>query len=132
MDNSYCKQLKLYQMSKISLKPAKRSFLLFSTLVTVIMLTAPASTQAQGLVFKDASLYSGTDGQNGAVYRFPNVATNVDGYVKISGRSSSAVTLTSIDLENTGWDKAFQPEVACNKNNTSQSERDWWMEFEIS
>jgi len=95
-------------------------------------MVVPASTRAQGLVFKDAALYSGAEGEDGAVYKFPGVTSGVDGYITISGRSSSAVKLTSIDLENTGWDKAFQPQVAYKKKNASYSERDWWMEFEIS
>jgi hypothetical protein len=119
-------------MSKLYLNPAKRVFLLFSSMVAVIVLSAPAATQAQGLAFKDASLFSGTDGEDGAVYKFPGVTTGVDGYIKISSRSSSAVKLTNIDLENTGWDKAFQPQVAYKKKNAGFSERDWWMEFEIS
>src|SRR5690349_6722316 len=119
-------------MSKLYLNPAKRVFLLFSSLVAVMVLSTPAAIQAQGLVFKEASLFSGTDGDDGAVYKFPGVTTGVDGYIKINGRSSSAVKLNNIDLENTGWDKAFQPQVAYKKKNAGFSERDWWMEFEIS
>jgi hypothetical protein len=119
-------------MSELYLTPAKRLSLLFRALVAVSMLSVPLSGQAQGLVFKDASLVEGTAGEDGALYKFPGVATGVDGYIKISGRSSSAVTLTSIDLENTGWDKAFQPQVAYKKKDAGYNERDWWMEFEIS
>jgi hypothetical protein len=101
-------------------------------MVSVILFFSSAATQAQGLVFKDASLFSGTEGEDGAVYRFPGVTTGVDGYIKISGRSSSAVKLASIDLAGTGWDKAFQPQVAYKKKNAGLNERDWWMEFELS
>jgi hypothetical protein len=120
-------------MSKLYLKPKKKTILFGAMIAVIVMLAAPVSTQAQsGLVFKDAALVSGTDGQDGAVYKFPNVANNVDGYVKINGRSSSAVKLSSIDLTNTGWDKAFQPQIAYKNRSASYSERDWWMEFEIS
>ncbi|OQP60890.1 hypothetical protein A3860_03950 [Niastella vici] len=119
-------------MSKLNLISSKRIRSLFSSLVAVIMLAAPAATRAQGLVFKNATLFSGTEGQDGAVYKFPDVTSGVDGYITVSGRSSSAVKLASIDLENTGWDKAFQPQVAYKKKNASYNERDWWMEFEIS
>ena len=96
------------------------------------MLFVPALVQAQGLVFKNATLVSGTEGQDGAVYKFPDVTNNVDGFIKINARSSSKVKLSTIDLENTGWDKAFQPQVSYEKRNANSSERDWWMEFEIS
>jgi hypothetical protein len=96
------------------------------------MLAGSISIQAQGLTFKDASLVEGAEGLDGAVYKFPGVTTGVDGYIKISGRSSSGVTLASIDLENTGWNKAFQPQVAYKKKNAGYNERDWWMEFEIT
>ncbi|WP_166437026.1 T9SS type A sorting domain-containing protein [Niastella caeni] len=118
-------------MSKLYLKPKKK--LLLSAMIAVsCMLSVPAFTQAPGLEFKDASLVSGTAGQDGAVYKFPNVTTNVDGYIKISGRSSAGVKLTTIDLTGTGWDKAFQPQVSYKNKNAGWGERDWWMEFEIS
>lgn len=120
-------------MRKLYFKPKKKMILLSGVMIVLIaLLSMPAGIQAQGLVFKNASLFSGTEGQDGAVYKFPNVATNVDGYIKINGRSSSAVKLSNIDLENTGWDKAFQPQVAYKNKNAGLLERDWWMEFEIS
>jgi hypothetical protein len=127
------KQLKIYQMSKLYPNFKKKSFLLCSTMVAVIiMLSAPAFIQAQGLSFNNATLVTGTEGQDGAVYKFPGVTTNVDGFIKINARSSSNVKLSAIDLDNTGWDKAFQPQVSYKKKNANSSERDWWMEFEIS
>ena len=98
----------------------------------LIILAASTATQAQGLEFKDGSLVQGNDGQDGAVYKFPNVAPNVNGFIKIASRSSSAVKLSSIDLTSTGFNKAFQPHIAYKKNSASKSERDWWLEFEIS
>jgi hypothetical protein len=119
-------------MSKLYLKPKQQLYFLFSVMLAMaIMLAAPA-TQAQGLEFKNASLVEGDDGKDGAVYLFPNVTNNVNGYIKIKGRSSSNVKLSTIDLENTGWDKAFQPQVSYQKKNANSSQRDWWMEFEIS
>src|SRR5690242_1647052 len=58
------------------------------------------------LVFRNGTLVTGTAGADGAVYRFPGVATGIDALVKINGRSSSLVKLVSIDLTNTGFDKA--------------------------
>ena len=88
---------------------------------------------SQELVFKNPVLQSGTAGENNAVYRFPSVMTGIDALVKINGRSSSMVQLVSIDLTNTGFEKAFQPQVTYGSNNTSPAGfTDWWMEFQIS
>lgn len=88
--------------------------------------------KAQGLVFKNSYLQSGTAGQVNAVYRFPSVTANVDALVKISGRSSSLVKLESIDLTGMGFDKAFQPKVSYNNGTTPNGVSDWWMEFSIT
>lgn len=121
-------------MRKLYLKkPKQLLYSLFNVLsAVIIVLTASVASQAQGLEFKDASLVQGRDGQDGAVYKFPNVAPNVNGFIKIAGRSSSDVKLTSIDLTSTGFNKAFQPHIAYKKKNAGKSERDWWLEFEIS
>lgn len=103
--------------------------------IVMIILAGFGTTQAQTstseLVFKNASLDSGRAGKDGAIYRFPSVQSGVDALVKITGRSSSKVTLESIDLTSTGWDKAFQPQVSYNDGRTN-SAADWWMEFNIS
>src|SRR5882724_935704 len=90
------------------------------------------SSNGPELVFRNATLASGTAGADGAIYRFPHVANGIDALVKINGRSSSLVQLVSIDLTNTGWDKAFQPQVTYNNGNTPAGNTDWWMEFGIS
>jgi len=84
------------------------------------------------LIFRNPVLASGTAGADGAIYRFSNVATGLDALVKINGRSSSLVTLVNIDLSNTGFDKAFQPQVTYNNGNTPDGNTDYWMEFGIS
>lgn len=95
-------------------------------------LSIPAMSQ-QGLIFKNPVLISGTAGNDGAIYRFPLVAANVDALVQINGRSASSVKLLSIDLTSDGWDKAFQPQVTCNNSNTTPAGiYDWWMEFGIT
>lgn len=92
----------------------------------------PAGVRSQGLIFKDPVLTAGSAGQDGATYRFPGVATNADAVVKISGRSSPLVSLVSIDLTSTGFQKAFQPQVSYNGGTTPSGISDWWMEFDIS
>jgi hypothetical protein len=106
--------------------PFKRLF----AFVCVFILTATAN--AQGLVFKNASLQSGKAGAIGAVYKFSQVSPNVDALVEITDRSSSKVKLVNIDLSNMGWDKAFQPQVTYDNNTTPNGTTDYWMEFDIS
>jgi hypothetical protein len=89
------------------------------------------TTTTPELVFSNSTLVLGTDGADNAVYRFPGVSTGVDALVKINGRSSSLVKLVSIDLTNTGFNKAFQPQVTYN-NNTAPGAAEWWMEFQVS
>jgi Secretion system C-terminal sorting domain len=107
--------------------------MLKAVLLTFSLLALIPRSHAQGLVFKNSVLISGTAGQNNAVYRFPLVTNGVDALVKINARSHSAVRLVSMDLGTTGFDKAFQPQVTYGNNNTSPSgNTDWWMEFQIS
>ena len=119
-------------MSKFYLKLTKKGYWLNRMAAAIMLLTASAGTQAQGLEFKDGKRVLGREGEDGAVYRFRNVSKDVDGYIKINGRSNSGVKLTAIDLENTGWDKAFQPQIEYKNRSASGSEKDWWMEFELS
>lgn len=117
-------------------------FLFFLLCVTIISVgqsgtsnsgstnSGPGNNNRQ-LSFRNAILETGSAGANGAIYRFPQVESGIDALVKIIGRSSSQVRLVSIDLTNTGWEKAFQPQVSYNNGNASGSQ-DWWMEFEIS
>lgn len=104
----------------------------FVAILLASALSIPAMSQ-QGLIFKNPILIAGTAGKDGAIYRFPLVTSNVDALVQINGRSASTVKLLSIDLTTDGWDKAFQPQVTCNDNNTTPSGiYDWWMEFGIT
>jgi len=101
----------------------------------LIMLLIAFGTQAQAqqnageLVFDNSSIESGTAGSDNAVYRFPDVNETMDALVKIKGRSSSAVQLVSIDITNTGFNKAFQPQL---DRGSVSSATNWWMEFQIS
>jgi len=98
--------------------------------IMLVSFTAQAQTASE-LVFSNPSLISGTDGNNGATYRFPSVQSGVDALVKITDRSSSKVKLVSIDVTSTGWAKAFQPQVSYNDGKTN-SGADWWMQFQVS
>jgi hypothetical protein len=98
-----------------------------------LAMASVVTSRSQELVFKNSSLEPGSPsaGSNGAVYRFPNVMSNVDALVKINGRSSPLVTLTNIDVTSSGYDKAFQPQVSYN-GGTVSSAASWWMEFGIT
>jgi hypothetical protein len=110
------------------------AFCIRIVLIVVIILASAflITSQAQGLVFKNPQLINGTAGQNGAVYRFPNVTSNVDALVTINGRSNGLVQLIAIDKSNVGHDKAFQPQVTYNNNTTPGGVSDWWMEFKVA
>jgi hypothetical protein len=99
---------------------------------SLLLVLSSFTVSAQGLVFNNPTLSSGTDGADGAVYRFNNVTTNIDALITINGRSSSQVRLVHIDTAQIGYGKAFQPQVTYGNNNTSPSgNSDWWMEFGI-
>jgi hypothetical protein len=110
------------------------AFCIRIVLIVVIILASAFlfSGQAQGLVFKNPQLIDGTAAQNGAVYRFSQVISNVDALVTINGRSNGLVKLVNIDLATVGHDKAFQPQVTYNNNTTPSGTSDWWMEFKVS
>jgi hypothetical protein len=104
-----------------------------STLILTLVLSLTAAAQtAPELVFRNPSLINGNAGENGAKYRFPNVATigttTLDAIVEIRGRSHSDVVLTSIDTTSIGWDKAFQPSLGIRNVGAN---REWWMEFRM-
>lgn len=100
---------------------------LFLAIAFCICIAGQASSQE--LVFQNSSLLSGTNGQNGAIYRFPNVTSGVDALLEIKGRSGADVVLEGIDVTETGWSKALQPKLGVQGNITGI--KNWWMEFEL-
>ena len=120
---------RIYQRLKInalSIATVRRFFFAFA----VILLTSSTVTFSQELVFKNPALVSGIEGQNNAIYRFPTVTANVDALVQVIDRSSSSVVINNIDVTETGWNKAFQPQIGL--NGVVAGIKDWWVEFEIS
>lgn len=117
----------------------KSAFLLLFTLITfaIFAQSGPGGGSGSGgsgrkLDFRNPTLVSGTAGQDGAIYKFPNIGDNMDARVKINGRSNNLVRLVDIDVANMGHDKAWQPKVVYNNGTTPAGHSDWWMEFEIS
>jgi hypothetical protein len=102
-------------------------FILLSFLPSV--LRAQSGQVIPELVFQNPALVSGTAGQDGAVYMFANVASGIDATIKIVGRSSNAVVLSSIDSTGIGWSKAFQPVLGI--PGTVSPNQNWWMEFQL-
>jgi len=102
-----------------------------SALLAIALLFAATVSFSQELVFRNPSLVSGSAGADGAVYKFSNVANNLDALVTISGRSSSLVNLDTVDVTSTGFDKAFQPLVSYN-GGSANGPISWWMEFEVT
>ena len=84
--------------------------------------------------FNSPQLIYGSPNQDGAVYRFYNIAPGYDATVRILGRSSSAVVLDTIDLSPTsgygmGYEKALQPRLGI--PGTTPANASWWMKFQI-
>jgi len=107
---------------------------LYSTLIVMffICLLFTTNTFAQDeLIFQNPQLISGTKGADGAVYKFSSVSSKEDALVTISGRSSPLVKLSNIDITNSGFAKAFQPQIAYNNGKVTGA-LDWWMEFTIT
>lgn len=92
-------------MNKLNLNPAGKFFLHAITAIAFITFhLKPIPIHAQGLVFKNAALVSGTAGTNGAVYRYTNVTTNVDALVTISNNIEA-------DRMYSFWFKSFSCQV---------------------
>ena len=79
------------------------------------------------LNFQNPQLQSGTALSVGAVYRFSNVATDIDALVEI--KSFNNATLTQIDVNNFGVQSAFQPEVRANSQNAGNYSVDFDIKF---
>ena len=106
----------------------KKAFLLSTfALVTTFINAQPVPE----LIFLNPSLQSGISGENGAVYRFPDVAPNVDGLITIVGRSTSDVTISNIDLEGMGYSNAFQPQIKY-MNGNAPANSNWWIDFDFN
>jgi hypothetical protein len=69
-----------------------------------------AQCVSPSLVFKNATLVSGTAGQVGATYKFPGVTNYADAYIKIDSLVGGA-SLADIDKTDIGYPDAWQPVV---------------------
>ena len=103
-----------------------------SVFLTLLLVSITSFSQTlPELSFKNPVLISGTAGQDGAKYRFPNVTTGanpLDVIVEIKGRSANDVVLGTIDSTGVGWDKAFQPVLGVPNVGAN---REWWIKFKM-
>lgn len=81
------------------------------------------------LSFSNPVLMAGADKQDGATYKFNNVSYGLDATLQITKRSAPNVKIYSIDVTNTGWAKAFQPQVGIAGGIPANSAA--WMEFNV-
>src|SRR6187399_2484972 len=88
-----------------TLKQLIRSLLLLSMLA----ITSFGYSQPD-YIFRNAVLVSGTDLQEGAVYRFSNVKPGTDALVTIT--DIEKIALNQLDGPS-GFDEAFQPYIYC-------------------
>lgn len=101
--------------------------LFFVALLFVLNLQTKAQCSgAPDLVFANPILIGGTDGQVGAIYRFPNVAPGLDAHIQILALVNGA-QLGEIDNTTQGYYDAWQPYVTAGANDTSYL--DWLISF---
>lgn len=103
------------------------------TLVLILGISMTSFSQSvPELSFINPTLKSGTAGADGAIYLFANVAPGTDAEVQITGRSSAAVVMSSIDTTGAGlgYSKAFQPVIGI--PGVAPALTTWSMDFEIT
>jgi hypothetical protein len=71
--------------------------------------------------FSNPTLKSGTAGQVGAIYLFPNIMKGIDAWVEIKNIAGGA-TLSSIDNTGSGYNASFQPFVSYPANSNGYVE----------
>ena len=112
--------------------PLKKTFSKISFFLAVLIIGTSAYSQVPEMVFTTVTLESGTAGEDGAKYRFSNVASGIDAVIEIKGRSSASVVLSSIDTSGVGlgYPKAFQPVIGI--PGTAPANTTWSMSFNLT
>jgi len=95
-----------------------QQFFVKIVLLLSVSLLIQQTSRAQTLSFKSPFLEDGVDLQVGAMYRFTDVATNVDALVTIQDLVNGA-TIISMDNNATGYDDAFQPIITSPAGSTT-------------
>jgi len=114
----------------------KRSlpFQTLSITLALLFLMVNANAQlAAEFVFRNPTLISGVADQDGAVYKFQNVAPGLDANVTVVGRSGPEVFLDTIDIplsNGMGYDKALQPQIGL--HSTADANTSWWLKLRVN
>lgn len=95
-----------------------------------IAFTKAQTASSPKLRFVSPVLYSGTKGQKGATYKFRNVISGVDAYVKIEKLEKGAY-LVNIDDSTNGYYEAWQPTVG-GPGTPGRSYIKWSIEFKTT
>jgi len=116
----------------IRIVPVVKSVIVSMFLLIILGGAADAQTVTE-FVFRSPTLISGLADQDGAVYKFTNVAPGIDATVTILGRSGPEVILDTIDIplsNGMGYDKALQPQLGL--HGTAPANTSWWMQFKVN
>jgi hypothetical protein len=92
-------------------------------------LTSVNSAPAPEFTFSNPILVSGTANQEGAVYRFNNIASGTDALIRLKKFSRPDIVMQNIDLATMGWGKAFQPQFGL--PGVVQPFQNWYIDFEM-
>ena len=95
-----------------------KRFFTHCVMLLIVLIAASekvASQQPPLYKFTSYTLDSGTANTTGAVYRFANVYSGIDAFIKVTGMSSG-ITLRDIDRTADGYLEAFQPEYRVSGN----------------
>ena len=103
---------------------------LLSLAIILVAFATKSQTTYPKLKFNQPQLYSGTNGTVGATYKFTNVTTGVDAYIKIEEIVNGAV-LINIDDSTLGYYDAWQPTVG-GPGTYGSSYIKWDVEFKTS
>jgi Secretion system C-terminal sorting domain len=104
--------------------------LLFVLVTFFAMSYAQAQVSSPKLSFASPLLISGTGGEKGATYKFSNVITGVDAYIKIEEINNGA-TLVNIDDSTLGYYDAWQPTIG-GPGVYGTSSIEWSIEFKTT
>jgi hypothetical protein len=130
------KQIFTLKVSTVIVDFIERSlcFLLFAMMPSVLLHSQSSNSNGQQvipeLVFQNPVLVSGTDKQEGAIYRFSNVASEVDALLEISKISDNTTVINNLDVTQFGWNKAFQPEIG--RSGYAGTNQNWWVRFRMT
>src|ERR1017187_2777855 len=100
------------------------------TLITILSFSFIQAQTVPKLKFRQPQLVSGINGTVGATYKFANVTTGVDAFIRIEEINNGAI-LVNIDDSTVGYYDAWQPTVG-GPDAAGSSYIKWDIEFKTS